>query len=138
MVRHNKALDPQKGQAGMQPPNIIEAADAMDFNALAAAVEANPDCVDDMDWRWQNALHVLVIGGSFRTADMIQYLVKHTRINCHQRDKLGRDPLDLALSLQDDTAAELIAPRWFAESKTIEREQKAARLRPTDPSTPSP
>lgn len=122
----------------MQRPDILKAAEAMDFNAIVAAVEADPDCVGDTDHALQNALHILVIGGSFRTASMIQYLVDNTRINCHQLDTQRRDPLSLALSLRDETATELIAPKWFAESRDIQREQETAHLRVLDPNPPSP
>ena len=138
MAQPKKKPNPGKGYAVMKRPDILKAAEAMDFNGIVAAVEADPTCVNDTDSAFQNALHILVIGGSFRTASMIKYLVENTRINCHQRDTQRRDPLSLALSLQDDAATELIAPKWFAESRDIQHGQEADHLRVIDPNTPSP
>lgn len=136
MARTKKQPVPGKGYAFMERPDILKAADAMNFNAMVAAVEADPSCVEDTDDYWKNALHILVIGGSFRTSRMIQWLVENTKINCHQRDMEGRDPLALALRLTDEWAAELIAPKWFEESREIQRAQERAHLRLVDPNTP--
>jgi len=104
------------------PPsyNIIEAANRMDFDAVVEIASTDPKAVHRIGHELENALHVLVVGGILKTRVIAEYLLKHTEISVHHRDRFGRDPLDLAIEMQDDEAVQLLYPYWLAQSKRLE------------------
>lgn len=117
-----------KGRGEMEPPEILKAANRMDFAAVVAAVEADRNCVFQTDYMGHNAIHILVMGGVFRTKEIIRYLLGHTEISLHHPNERGCDPLDLAIEMGDEKGAEFLWPYWTAESKRHQDSQHRPHL----------
>ena len=99
----------KKGFGEMElPPRLLEAVYMLDFDLVKECVEADPSCVGQLDSSKNNALHLCIAAGTFRTAEILRYLVSETSIDLLQKNTDHRNPFQLAIALDDVVAIEIL------------------------------
>jgi ankyrin repeat protein len=91
-----------------EPPDLLAATSRMDFAAIRAYLDVDPECIHQTDAHENNAMHLCVAGGSFRVVEIMRFFLDASAINLLHENRDGRNPLELAIAINDENAIDLL------------------------------
>ena len=109
MANPLKKSNVRKGHGFMdEPPDLLLATYNMNLTAIKDCLEVNPDLIQQVDKFGCNAMHLCVAGGSPRVKEIMTFFINETNIDLLHENEDGVSPLELAFSLNDQGAVELL------------------------------